>query len=252
MALVFVAKDMSVANPVAHMNINQLPQLPSGLEHAYLFRHSLDVSSINLVTGQPTAMVELAGGTFTYHDNRALADPRGAGWSVPGWDFDKGGNQTWMSIGTSVPEGNESNIVLSGGLYETDGAMVDLGIRSQGVYITVRRSSTPGGANVRLEYPGGPPTATPLMVFASIASNHEVTVFDPSTQAVATDTLTEISEVDAAAQTVIAATSSSPDDPKNFDTYMAAGWSRVLSQGEMTAAYNALKPWLASRGVNIA
>src|SRR5690625_2931408 len=101
MTLVFVAKGMAVDAPIARINLNPLPNLPSGLEHAYLFRHSLDVSSINLVTGQSADMVELADGTFTYHDNRALADPRRAGWEVPGWDFDKGGNQTWMSIGTA-------------------------------------------------------------------------------------------------------------------------------------------------------
>lgn len=256
MTLVFVAKDMTVANPVGMVNINPLPNLPSGISRAHLTRRSLNALNINLVDGTTGGFTEYhrdsIHGDLVYDDVSIRTNRLSSGWYDENWSIPYKEGVTWMFVFYSVVESEQ--LLMASGDYVTP-------TEYSGGKLNLQISHDPlrarfGGTN--MAYVGvvveSQPTA-PFMVFGTSrnVSAGERTVFVPHLGAFAE---TDFSDTDGV-ETIdglllLSLTTDSSLLPDDARMYFIAQWDRVLSQSEMAAAYNALRPWLASRGVVIA
>lgn len=256
MALVFVAKDMQVTNPVGHINIHPLPELPAGLTHAHLLRLSLSAMGLNLVDGSSITFSEYhrtsEKGIFEYTDTSVFSNWGSSGWAAPEWPMPYKTGLTWMAVGDWPPpweEGSASARIMSSGDYiNSNSGMLNINIQSADGRVRIGGTDIPyTSLNV-----GEPPT-TPFMVFGTangIEGRHSLCL--PHSQLYKEGTFTVEEPVPDIQGLTLTAGTANASYERHVRLYMIAQWGRELPQAEMINAYNALKPWLLARGVAIA
>lgn len=256
MTLVFIAKDMDVANPVGVVNINPLPSLPGGLGRAHLMRLSLSQTQLNLVDGQATALNEFVaeGGAISYTDISASAEPRRSGWFDASWKPDFNTGFTWMQVMDMQDPAYASATGI--GLAEpTDAGSsnptpIALVHRTNAVYLQFRSAEE---ENIEVFAGAAGHDGKPVLSFGAIGPGDDAAVYVPHRQAAENETVSYMGTIAGLGRgTSIGSYYGSPNDADGHRRYMVAYWGRVLSQAEMASAYTALKPWLLARGVEIA
>lgn len=262
MTLVFVAKNMQVSNPVGAVNLHPLPEgLPSGLVRAHMMRHSLANMRLNLVNGQDTGIEEYVttvDGTISYANTHVASTHRRAGWRDSGYAVDYDVGYTWLFVAAAPPidlavyaateshAGGSGNPPDSGEEFSwRDGDRVRMSARR------VDGVTNAATANVAAD------TGQYFMSYGVLdRPADEIMAYVPHTDTLSTKEESEDTAPPPAVPGLVLCRASqaftSNDAPTDLKMALFAAWNRPLSQQEMQSAYNLLKPWLASRGVEIA
>lgn len=249
MALVFVAKDMTVTNPVGLVNVHPLPVLPPGLTRVHLLRRSLQQVQINLVDGTITGLSEVvygSQGSHEYNDTNVFTDTRGAGWEDQNWvfNFDSSG-VTWMSVANEdTAAGDNVAQMMSLDYNEPLSGTAALQFRSGDV-----RAAMHGGVGHRGVQVSYGSVDKPFMGFSTHHPDGTLEAYVPHNDGFNSAEFTYDTTNNVG---VAIGTSSADYDVEHHNRqYLVAEWNRRLSQSEMQAAYQAFKPWLLARGVEI-
>lgn len=271
MTLVFVAKGMTVSNPVGYVNINPLPDgLPQGLVRAHLLRTNLQQVQLNLVDGGMTNFQETFDGEGTpadmeYRENSVRTTHGRVGWRDDDYEIDYNVGYTWLAVAKYPPDDDPTLPLRSflvttvgyGGVGGGDGEEFRFSGENFGRFMLRRAGEGEGvffGAGGIME------AGNYYAVFGGLdvvgAEKGVAQVYQPHLENLQTRehlfSMSRISDLQGILVARSIGWSTSTDRPVKTEMAFFAAWDRPLSQQEMQSAYLLLKPWLLSRGVEIA